>query len=118
MLEGFRKGGAQAAELQALVASSREERAALSTMLTQIQRQSSKLAAAAKALQNVDELVDRAAARLDTVTGRLDAAEARARDLEAIGARIDALGRDVGRIEAEAERLVSADGTPWFGQGP
>ena len=78
MLDSFKKGQpSQAAELQALVASSREERAALSTMLTPIQLQSSKLAAAGKSLQNVEELVDNATARLDGIVERLAALESR-----------------------------------------
>ena len=52
MLDAFKKGGAtrqqQADELQSLIAASKEERAALSTMLTQVQLQSAKLASAGK----------------------------------------------------------------------
>ena len=60
MLDAFKKnsgntGRVQADELQALIATSREERAALSTMLTQIQLHSAKLATASKTLQDVEE---------------------------------------------------------------
>ena len=55
MLDAFKRGNSggkpvrqQADELQTLIAASREERAALSTMLTQIQLHTSKLATASK----------------------------------------------------------------------
>ena len=65
MLDAFKKGGAkpvqqQFDELQALIAASKEERAALSTMLTQIQLHSAKLAGAGKQLQEVDEKAGKA----------------------------------------------------------
>ena len=58
MLEAFKKSGKpgrnQAEELETLIATSREERAALSTMLTQMQLQTTKLSTAGKSLQEVD----------------------------------------------------------------
>ena len=54
MLEAFKKSTKparnQAEELEALIATCREERAALSTMLTQMQLQSTKLATAGNRL--------------------------------------------------------------------
>ena len=54
MLDAFKsKSGAsklQSDELQTLIAASKEERAALSTMLTQVQLHSAKLATAGKTL--------------------------------------------------------------------
>ena len=58
MLDAFKKSGAtrqQSDELQSLIAASKEERAALSTMLTQVQLHSAKLASASKSLQEVEE---------------------------------------------------------------
>lgn len=111
MLDSFKKGGNPAAnDLQALIASSREERAALSTMLTQIQLQSSKLAAAGKALQNVEELVGRANERLERVTERLDAADAKAHVLEDIDRRIAALLDGLARAEQQAAQLTGPGG--------
>jgi len=76
MLDAFKKGGSKSAgqqfdELQALIAASKEERAALSTMLTQIQLHSAKLATASKSLQEVEERAGKAHTRLDEVTDRL-----------------------------------------------
>ena len=112
MLEAFKKDQTkpaqqQANELQALIATSKEERAALSTMLTQIQLQASKLAAAGKSLQDVEELVTRANARLDQVSQRLETAESRSTELEAIDARIGTLTDGVFRAEQEAARLTA-----------
>ena len=64
MLDALRKlgGGSsvksareQAEELQALIGTAREERGALSTMLTQIELQGSKLPQVGKSLQQVHE---------------------------------------------------------------
>ena len=74
MLDAFKKTGAtkvQSDELQSLIAASKEERAALSTMLTQVQLHSAKLASAGKSLQEVEEKADKANTRLDEVTERL-----------------------------------------------
>ena len=80
-------------ELQALIATSREERAALSTMLTQIQLHSAKLATRQDRCRRSRRRRAKAHTRLDEVTERLAKADARAKELEAIDARI----RDAGR---------------------
>src|SRR4029079_5018061 len=84
MLEAFKKSGKpgrnQAEELEALIATCREARAALSTMLTQMQLQSTKLAAAGKTLQDVDEKATNAHARLEEVMARLSKADTRAKE--------------------------------------
>jgi len=68
MLDAFKKTPGkpvrqQADELEALIATSRGERAALSTMLTQIQLHVPKLASAGKSLQEVEEAAGKAQAR-------------------------------------------------------
>src|SRR5512140_2204542 len=115
MLDAFKKGNAKPArqqsdELQALIAASKEERAALSTMLTQIQLHSAKLVTASKSLEEVQENAGKAHTRLDEVTERLDRADTRVRELEAIDARIKALAEAVGTAEAETGRLTAPDG--------
>src|SRR5947199_1776037 len=115
MLDAFKKGGArpvqqQFDELQALIAAYEEERAALSTMLTQIQLHSAKLAGAGKQLQEVDEKAGKANARIDEVTERLTRADARAKELEAVESRIRALGESVANAEKETVRLTAPDG--------
>ena len=89
----------------------REERAALSTMLTQMQLQTTKLATAGKTLQEVDEKAGKAHARLDEVLGRLAKADARAKELDDIGARIQALSDAIQHAEQdETARLTAPDG--------
>src|SRR5215216_1100270 len=104
MLDAFKKTGAtrqQSDELQALIAASKEERAALSTMLTQLQIQSAKLASASKSLHEVEENAGKAHARLDEVNERLAQAGKRTTELEAIDARITSLADAVAGAEKE-----------------
>ena len=56
MLDGFKKhqGSSAREHLEALIATSREERAALTMMLSQIQLHSAKMTAAARTLQEVE----------------------------------------------------------------
>src|SRR5919204_3287427 len=115
MLDAFKKGGAKPAqqqfeELQALIAASKEERAALSTMLTQIQLHSAKLASAGRQLQEVDEKAGKANTRIDEVTERLARTGDRVKELETIESRIRALGDSVANAEKEAAKLTAPDG--------
>src|SRR6185503_3833195 len=114
MLEAFKKSGkngrSQAEELGALIATCREERAALSTMLTQIQLQSTRLATAGKSLQEVDEKAVQAHTRLDQIAERLAGADARATELAAIDARIRALIEAVARAEEATAKVTAPDG--------
>src|SRR5262245_27521517 len=114
MLDAFKKGPAsrqqQADELQTLIATSREERAALSTMITQVQLHSAKLASAGKMLQEIDEKTSKANARIDEVNDRLETAARRTAELEAIDARIKALADAVAHAEQETTKLTEPDG--------
>ncbi|MGH9410848.1 MAG: hypothetical protein ACRD1V_15500, partial [Vicinamibacterales bacterium] len=115
MLDAFKKSGTkparqQSEELQTLIAASKEERAALSTMLTQVQLQSAKLASAGKVLEDVQEKAGKAHSRIDEIAGRLDTAADRVKALEAIDARIKGLTDEVTRAEREAGRLTAPDG--------
>ncbi|HEX5473024.1 MAG TPA: hypothetical protein VFX12_00060 [Vicinamibacterales bacterium] len=115
MLDAFKKSGVkpvqlQADELQALIAASKEERAALNTMLTQVQLHSARLASAGKTLQEVEEKAGKAQIRIDEVSERLTRADGKAKELEAVDARIKSLADAVGRAEKEAVRLTAPDG--------
>ena len=114
MLDAFKKSGKparnQAEELEALIATSREERAALSTMLTQMQLQTTKLATAGKSLQEVDDKAGKAHARLDEIMGRLANADARAKELDDLGGRIEGLNGAVGKAHDETARLMAPGG--------
>ncbi len=119
MLDAFKKigggGGAkstreQVGELQALIATAREERSALSTMLTQVQLHSAKLAQAGKSLQQVDEKASVANTRVGEVGDRLTKLDKRVQDLEAIDKRIGTLLEAVAQAEQTASKLMSPDG--------
>src|SRR5258708_29296389 len=114
MLDAFKsKSGAsklQSDELQTLIAASKEERAALSTMLTQVQLHGATLAYAGKMLQEGEEKAGKAHTKLDEVTDRLNKAAARVKELEAIDGRIKALTDSVTQAEKEAVRLTAPDG--------
>src|SRR4051812_46474850 len=114
MLEAFKKSAKparnQAEELEALIATCREERAALSTMLTQMQLQSTKLATAGKSLQDVDEKAGKALLQIDEVMERLTMADTRAKELETIDSRIGGLAESVRQANDETARLIAPGG--------
>jgi phage shock protein A len=97
MLEAFKSkmgtGGSKSAkeqtdELQTLISTAREERGALSTMLTQIEVHGSKLTQVGKALQQVNDRAAGATSKLEELTTRLVALESRTRGFEQIETRI------------------------------
>jgi len=114
MLEAFKKSTKparnQGEELEALIAACREERAALSTMLTQMQLQSTKLATSGKSLQEVDEKAGHALLRLDEVMDRLATTDSRARELETIDSRIGGLTESVRQANEVTSRLIAPGG--------
>ena len=114
MLDAFKKTGKparqQAEELEALIATSREERAALSTMLTQLQLQSARLATSGKSLAEVDEKAGKAHSRLDEVVDKLTQVDLRAKELETIETRIQKLGESVVNAQHETAKLTAPDG--------
>jgi DNA repair exonuclease SbcCD ATPase subunit len=109
MLDGFKKhqgrsAREQAGDLEALIATSREERAALTMMLSQIQVHSAKLSAATRTLQEVEQRSADAERRLDAIMGRMAQVNSRTDDVEALEMRLRTLGDAV----AEAERSLEA----------
>lgn len=106
MFDAFRKhpGKATAAhadDLQALIVASREERAALSAMLTQIQLQAGKLAAAGKASQDAEACLPDIEARLAAVARRVEFVE------EAVGRANVALDGAAVNLDGRLERLTT-----------
>jgi DNA repair exonuclease SbcCD ATPase subunit len=108
MLDGFKKQGRsareQADDLESLIATSREERAALTMMLSQIQLHGAKVAAAGRTLQEVDERSAAAERRLDEIMRRMTQVDSRTNDVEALEMRLRTLGDAV----TEAERAFEA----------
>src|SRR5918995_4300424 len=91
----------QVDELQTLVSQAREERTALSAMLTQMAGGTSKLAQTSKALDQVGQKADLALKKLDELGQKVGGYENRARGLEQIEKRIAALLEQV----HEAQRV-------------
>ena len=73
-LTGGGKAQKQSDDLQGLIAAAREERSALSTMLTQISMRSAKLSQLGKSLEQVDQKAASTTVKLDDIVKRnLDA---------------------------------------------
>ena len=97
-MDAFKKRGAggrsakeQVAELQELIGQAREERAALSTMLTQVEVHGSKLSTLGRSMQDVHDRAGGATGKMDTLAKRLSTLESRATGLDEIGTRIETL---------------------------
>lgn len=105
MLEAFKKIG----ELQAVVTAAREERAALSTMLEQVHRHGSKLAAAGAAFQDVDARVARTLSRIETIGERLAAMGDLASGIERATALLARVPELEARMDAISARLADVD---------
>src|SRR5688500_1275867 len=110
MLDAIKRMGTgnkqSAGELQDLIAAAREERAALSAMLTQVQLHGTKVAAAGKAVQAVEEKAARAVGRIDELSSKIGAIDGQIQSLATIDARVKTLAESV----AQAERLMAPDG--------
>jgi chromosome segregation ATPase len=109
MLDAFKKGSAATArqqldELRALVAASREERAALSTMLTQVQQHSARLAASADAAVRLQDTAAEAEAR---ITALQQAIDARLADVESLGDKTQAAADVLARLEGLERRAAT-----------
>jgi DNA repair exonuclease SbcCD ATPase subunit len=105
MLDGFKKHqGRSADDLEALIATSREERAALTMMLSQIQLHSAKLSAATRTLQEIEQRSAQAERRLDDIMSRMTQVNRRTDDVEALEMRLRTLSDAV----TEAERSLAA----------
>ena len=102
----------QLAELQALIATAREERGALSTMLTQIEVRAGKvsLPQVSKAVQRVADKATAASDQLDAVAGRLTAVEEQGKEIGKLDGRVKALANSVTQADASAEKLLSPNG--------
>ena len=98
------------AELHELIGQAREERAALSTMLTQVEVHGSKLSTLGRLLQDVKDRAGGTAGKMDTLAKRLSTLEARASGLEEIGNRIETLSGGVSKVEETAQQLLAPDG--------
>ena len=81
----------QTDELELLIASAREERSAISTMLTALTTRSAKLMPLSKSLEQVGEKAMSVSTRLDEIASRLNALDDRTGEIEEVDTRIQAL---------------------------
>ena len=118
MLDAFRTmtGGKnkliqqQTDELQLLITAAREERSALSTMLTTLTARSAKLAPLGKTLEQVMEKAAGASSKLDELTKRISTLDDRSNELDQIDKRIQALKDAANQAELTTQRAIGPDG--------
>src|SRR3989442_2697741 len=100
----------QTDELELLIASAREERGALSTMLTALTTRSAKLMPLSKSLEQVDEKAMSVSTRLDEIASRLNALDDRTHEIEEVDKRIQALKDAAKQAEQTTQKAVGPDG--------
>ncbi|HEV8346927.1 MAG TPA: hypothetical protein VGQ16_10155 [Vicinamibacterales bacterium] len=118
MLEAFKnmtgaKGKAvqqQADELELLIATAREERSAISAMLTALTTRSAKLTPLSKSLEQVTDRATSVTARLDEIAKRLSALDDHTRQLEELDKRIQALKDAARQAEQTTQKALGPDG--------
>ena len=117
MLEGFKIGSTgkkehreTAEELQALINAAKEERGALSEMLTQLTARNGKLAQTNKTLELVEKAAGGTTAKLDEINRRLESLDERAQGMEDVDKKIKNLLETVTQAQTAAERVVGPEG--------
>src|SRR6185436_6447315 len=100
----------QVDELQALVNQAKEERAALSAMLTQMASGTSKLAQTGKSLEQVGQKADVAMKKIDDLGQKVSGHEERARGLDQIEKRISAMLEQVNEAQRLSAKIPAPDG--------
>jgi len=97
------------AELRALLAASRDERAAMGTMLATVITRTVRMAPLSKSLEQATEMATSVAAKLDDVAERPNPLDVRTKDLPAIDRRILALKEAVRRAEQTTQKVTGPD---------
>jgi chromosome segregation ATPase len=100
----------QAEELEALIATARDERSALSAMLTQVTMRSGQLTETGKTLEDVSKKAATATDTLEALTGRLDEIQRQASTLVDVEKRAQSLDATISLAQAKTERLIAPDG--------
>src|SRR5688572_18982 len=110
-LTGAGKGQRQQAdELQTLIASAKDERGALSAMLTQISLRSATLAQLGKTLEQVGQKAHLATVSVHDLGRRVSALDDRLKAFDLVEKRIEALVTQVTDAQRVTERLTAPDG--------
>ena len=99
-------------ELQALIDRAREERGALSAMLTHMAVRAGKvsLPQVSKTVQRVADEATAASEQLELLAGRLAASEERGKEIAKLDGRVQALTSTLAQAEGSAQKLLAADG--------
>ena len=107
---GGGKAQRQVEDLHKLIETAREERGALSAMLTQVSTRSSKLGQVGKSLKAVDQKANSIGERLGEVLSRIDGLEARTKAFDEVEQRVEAMLQTAGAAQEVAEKLMAPDG--------
>src|SRR5947209_4580009 len=117
MLDAFRtwtngkeKLAQQQTDLETLIANAREERSALSAMLTYLTARSVELVPIGKSLEQVTEKANGITTRLDEIAKRLAALDERTKELETVEKRVQALKVTVWQVERSTDKALGTDG--------
>src|SRR5436190_1710460 len=100
----------QTDELEMLIATAREERSAISAMLTALTTRSAKLMPLSKSLEHVSEKAAAVTTRLDDIGKRLGALHDRTKELEEIDKRIETLKESAHQAEQTTQKALGPDG--------
>jgi chromosome segregation ATPase len=100
----------QTDELELLVTSAREERAAISAMLTTLTTRSQKLAPLSRTLEQTTERVTGVTERLDDIAARVALIDDRTKALEEVDLRIQALKDAADQAEQTTHKALGPDG--------
>jgi methyl-accepting chemotaxis protein len=117
MLDAFKNMGGkgklvqkQTDELETLIATAREERSAISAMLTSLTTRSAKLLPLSKSLEQVTERATSVTARLDEIANRLSTLDDHTKQLEELDKRIQALKESARLAEQTTQKALGPDG--------
>jgi chromosome segregation ATPase len=113
MFGGANKGKAvekQTTELELLIATAREERGAISAMLTALTTRSAKLTPLTHSMEQAVQMASTVASRLDGIQERLDSLDDRSKEVADLDARIEALRSAAQQAEERTQRTIGPDG--------
>src|SRR4051812_45402915 len=100
----------QADELELLISTAREERSAISAMLTALTARTAKLAPLGKTLEQVSDKAAGVTSRLDEITKRLSGLDDRTKELTEIEKRIQTLKDAARQAEQTTQKALGPDG--------
>jgi chromosome segregation ATPase len=109
-LSGGKGQSSAATELQELIATAREERAALSEMLTQVSLRSANLTHISKSLAETEERAARATECAEAVAQRLADLDNRTRVIEEIDGRMKRFQAQVQQAQEDVQQIVGPGG--------